>query len=210
MLAMDKALPESLPGFEGIQRSWEPTLQIPVARILPGEFYVTPHDEVISTVLGSCVSACIRDTTLKVGGMNHFLLPLPDRRTEAAGLYDDAATRYGSFAMERLMNEIFKAGGRRERLEVKVVGGGRMYASSNDVGRQNLMFLAEYLRQEGLKVVGKDIGQNFPRNVRYFPQTGKVLVRKLRPVACQEISEQELRYRERLEQWGVAGDVDLF
>lgn len=207
-MAAPPSLPKALRGFEGISRGWDPGRALPVARILPGEFYVTPHEEMITTVLGSCVSACIRDPMVGVGGMNHFLLPLPDAADR--DLDPGAATRYGSFAMERLINEILKCGGRRENLEVKVAGGGRMYEGSHDVGRQNLEFLARFLREEGLKVVGKDIGQTFPRNVRYFPRTGKVQVRKLRPLAAQKIQAQETQYARDLQKTGVAGSVDLF
>lgn len=203
-----KPLPRALSGFDNISRAWDPGVDKPVARILPGEFYVTPHDEMITTVLGSCVSACIRDPSVGVGGMNHFLLPLPDKGEVA--MDPGAATRYGSFAMERLINEILKCGGKRQNLEVKVTGGGRMYEGSHDVGRQNLEFVARFLREEGLKVVGKDIGQTFPRNVRYFPRTGKVQVRKLRPLAAQKVKAQETQYATSLRKTNIAGSIDLF
>jgi chemotaxis protein CheD len=124
---------------------------------------VTRHAEVVSTVLGSCVSACIRDTRLNVGGMNHFMLPLDASNGESAwGTAASAATRYGNVAMERLINDILKLGGRREDLEIKLVGGGRVLAEiSTDIGARNIDFVRDYMREEGFKVFGEDLGDNF-------------------------------------------------
>ncbi|HLS81169.1 MAG TPA: hypothetical protein VK025_07185, partial [Steroidobacter sp.] len=113
----------TLPGFENVRRYRNAQGQI-VARLLPGDYYVTCDDEVLDTVLGSCVSACIRNPRLKIGGMNHFMLPRPsgcdgDTWESVAG----RATRYGSASMEQLINRILKAGGARSDLEVKIFGG---------------------------------------------------------------------------------------
>ena len=136
--------PESLPGFEQLQRFWEPDTQRWTVKILPGEYYVTRNDEAITTVLGSCVSACIRDPLAQVGGMNHFMLPEDNSVREAGGrALDRQATRYGSYAMESLINDLLKLGAARERLEIKLFGGGRMLASMTDIGARNIAFITQ-------------------------------------------------------------------
>ena len=118
-------LPICLPGFDHVNRFFDKNTGMPTAKILPGEYYVTRNDEVIGTVLGSCISACIRDTVCGVGGMNHFMLPTHNSAGKMAGIgnkISDAA-RYGNFAMEHLINDILKLGGNRNNLEVKLFGG---------------------------------------------------------------------------------------
>jgi chemotaxis protein CheD len=179
------ALPSALPGFESIRR-YRNAAGISTARILPGEFYVTREDEVIDTVLGSCVAACIRNPRLSIGGMNHFMLPRPgnsgnDAWEKVAG----RATRYGSASMEQLINSVLSAGGTRQELEVKIFGGGRVVAKLSDIGARNLEFVREFLRQEGLKVAAEDSGDICSRHVQYFPRSGRVRVRHLSARAAQ-------------------------
>src|ERR1700761_1090130 len=130
------ARPDTLPGFGHVLRSWDKANSRWSARIMPGEYFVTRGDEIISTVLGSCISACIRDPALGIGGMNHFMLPEDVSQGSSSWLDPKAglSTRYGSFAMETLVNDLLKLGARRERLEVKLTGGGRILASMTDVG----------------------------------------------------------------------------
>lgn len=200
--------PPVLPGFGHIRRYWDQTHQTFAAKILPGEFYVTRHDEAVITSLGSCVSACIRDRIYRVGGMNHFMLPEASEYREVhAGDLTEAA-RYGSFAMEQLINEILKAGGRRENLEVKLFGGGRVIANmTSDVGRRNILFAREYLQDEGLQVIAEDVGDSWPRRVVYFPATGRVRVKKLR---SQEIVATERAYQDQLSHAHIEGEIELF
>ena len=194
-------------GFEHINRYWDKTLDIDVAKILPGEYYVTTGNEGITTVLGSCVSACIRDKLFGVGGMNHFMLPLRgDDNSEPYGL----AERYGNFAMEHLINDVLKNGGRRENLEIKLFGGGKILAQMTDVGKRNIQFVREYLHTEGLNIVAEDLGDVYPRKVMYFPATGKVLLKKLRSLHNTTVIERENDYYETLRQEPVQGEVDLF
>lgn len=182
------------------------------ARVLPGEFYVTSGEEMIITTLGSCVSACIRDPRTKVGGLNHFMLPLSDGERNDSWIRQDAgaATRYGNFAMERLINEILKRGARRSELEVKVVGGGQMYASRNQVGLQNITFVRAYLAAEGLAIVSEDLGDVHPRQVRYFPRTGRMQVRRLATPLARVTSEREAAYQAQLREEPMTGDIELF
>lgn len=202
--------PPTLPGFEHIKRSWNQKYEAYAARILPGEFYVTRGEEGVYTTLGSCISACIRDPVRGVGGMNHFMLPATKEMAEGHA-WGSAATRYGNYAMEHLINVILSNGGARERLEVKIFGGGRIIEKmAVDIGQQNIDFVRDYLKTEGLKVVSEDVGSSFPRIVVYFPATGLVRVKRLRSLHNNTIVEQETRYIETIKAKPVAGDIELF
>lgn len=202
------AVPRALPGFEGIRRYRDSAGNV-VAKLLPGDYYVTCEDEVIDTVLGSCVSACIRNPRLGIGGMNHFMLPRPSGRSgdtweNIAG----RATRYGSASMEQLINRILKAGGTRADLEVKIFGGGRVLSNLSDIGNHNVTFVREYLKQEGLRVTSEDVGDNYPRHVQYFPLTGRVRVRHL--TARADVASRERQFLHKIEKNPIAGEIDLF
>jgi chemotaxis protein CheD len=207
------ALPRTLKGFTHIKRYWDRTRNCYAAKILPGEYYVTTHKEVLTTVLGSCVSACIRDPVFGIGGMNHFMLPKAKEGTTADDWrtrYLSAETRYGSFAMEQLINDIQKHGGVRNNLEVKVVGGGRILASMTDIGRRNIEFVRDYLAIEGLSIAGEDLGDIYPRKVLYYPLSGKVQVKKLRSLHNKTIVDRETHYLEDLDRDPAIGEVELF
>ena len=200
-----------LPGFEHINRYWDKVHDIDAAKILPGEFYVTREDELVSTVLGSCVSACIRDTQLGVGGMNHFMLPADKAAVDNS--VDSDSARYGNHAMEMLINSILKAGGLKKNLEMKIFGGGRVLAgmTSIDVGQMNIEFIRHYAEIEKLTVVTEDLGDIYPRKVLYFPQTGRVLMKKLRKVHNDTLAKREKVYQEQLSHETVAADdIELF
>lgn len=205
----------TLPGFEHIKRSWNTEHENHVARIKPGEYYVTKYDEGILTSLGSCISACIRDRVSGVGGMNHFLLPTTNgpepAEWVAAGL--GAATRYGNYAMEHLINEILKNaknGCKRENLEVKIFGGGHIIKSMTDIGKRNIVFVRDYLIAERLRVTAEDVGDTYPRTVIYFPSTGRVHVKRLPPMYTQLVTNQEMKYLKSVADKQIAGDIELF
>lgn len=162
--------PPPLQGFGGINRYYDGTLRRWVAQVLPGEYYVTRQDEVIATVLGSCVSTCVRDHAAGVGGINHFMLP------DGAETSEVEALRYGSHALARLLGELVRYGARRERLEIKVFGGGRVIESAADVGLQNVQYARDYFARAGLPIAVEDTRGTVARRVRYFPATGKALV----------------------------------
>ncbi len=180
-----------------------------VAKILPGEFYVASTDMAISTVLGSCISACIRDTQLKIGGMNHFMLP------GNSDVFNplSASARYGSYAMEMLINEILKRGAKRENLEAKIFGGGNVVASmsTTNVGKRNAQFVIDYLGFESIPITAKDLLDTCPRKVVFFPETGRVLMKRLRSSgADREVLEIENRYSQSLGQAPASSDIELF
>ncbi len=204
--------PEPLPGFAHFQRYWDRENACWAVKILPGEYYVTCGDEAISTVLGSCVSACVRDPARGVGGMNHFMLP-EDAAVAPNDWLDPGvglATRYGSYAMESLINDLLKLGATRERLEIKLFGGGRILAAMTDVGGRNIRFIRNYMALEHYRVAAEDLGGTSPRRVIYFPASGRVRLRKLRPVENRIISRHEQLYMESLGKQAAGGEVELF
>jgi len=200
--------PSLLPGYQHINRYWDRNFNCHAAKLLPGEYYVTDQGEMITTVLGSCVSACIRDTRFGIGGMNHFMLPHSDY-TRAEDLITSGA-RYGSYAMERLINEIIKHGGSRKRLEVKLFGGGQVMSHMTDVGARNIDFVREYLRTERLPVVAEDLGNRYPRRVVFFPADGAVKVKRLQRLKNDTIIRREDEYRAAINRQEVESDVELF
>jgi chemotaxis protein CheD len=163
------------------------------------------------TVLGSCVSACIRDPLAGVGGMNHFMLPDadPEGRTSSWGT---ESARYGGYAMEMLINDLLKRGAVRSRLETKVFGGGAVLAgfTVSNVGERNGRFVLDYLRNEGLTVNGQDLFDVCPRRVHYFPRTGKVMVKRLPSAHDTDVLASESLYRSRLKESPTTGSVELF
>ncbi|AMC34950.1 chemoreceptor glutamine deamidase CheD [Janthinobacterium sp. B9-8] len=188
---------------------FDKSFDIDAAKLLPGEYYVTGRNMLLVTVLGSCVAACIRDRKTGVGGMNHFMLPeAADEATAMAGL----ATRYGTYAMEMLINQIMKMGGSKSSLEAKIFGGGnvlRGFTVSN-IGQKNVDFVRSFLDLERIPVVSEDLLDVFPRKVYFFPQTGRVLVKKLKAVHNNTIVEREKDYSSRLQYAKQGGDIDLF
>lgn len=204
-------LPEVLTGFEHINRYWDKRMNQPAAKIMPGEFYISRSGEMIVTVLGSCVSACIRDKQLGVGGMNHFMLPIQSGDSSAAWSGDGMAARYGNWAMEYLINEILKLGGTRRNLEIKVFGGGNVLKNMTDVGQRNIDFVRKYIYEENFDVIAEDLGGEYARKVLYFPDTGAVKIRKIREAPNDTILRREQEYsRGLIDKPDRSGGVELF
>ena len=179
-----------------------------LVKIGPGEHYVTSKpEEVITTVLGSCVAACIRDPVATVGGMNHFMLPASE-----SGFWGGVtgSLRYGNFAMERLINDILKRGGRRERLEVKIFGGGDVLGSGAPIGHRNADFAESYLRAEGICVSAQHLRGHAARRVRYSPLSGQAMVLELPILNESTVAEREARYRQELAKSAPKDDIELF
>jgi chemotaxis protein CheD len=170
-------------------------------KVLPGEYYVTGDDLLLVTVLGSCVSACVRDRVLGVGGMNHFMLPYRGRGGSGGdGGILSPSMRYGTHAMEVLINQLYKAGARREHLEIKVFGGASVLKGMTtlDVGERNSQFVLEFLKSEGLPVAASDLFDIYPRKVYFMPGTGQIRVRKLRGQVVPAELAQEAQYARQL------------
>ncbi len=138
--------------------------------IIQGEYKVIDDPNVVlTTILGSCVAACLRDPVAGVGGMNHFLLPGSVAAVSAGG----DATRYGVHLMELLINGLLKKGARRDRLEAKIFGGAKTIATFSNVGDQNAAFAMQFLRDEGISVVGSSTGGEYGRKLEYWPVSGR-------------------------------------
>ncbi|HLH98100.1 MAG TPA: chemoreceptor glutamine deamidase CheD [Xanthobacteraceae bacterium] len=199
----------TLSGSESERGFYDPVSASWTIKVLPGRFYITTRaDEVIVTVLGSCVSACIRDPETGIGGMNHFMLA-----SDAAGQWgnDQQSTRYGNFAMEKLINELIKVGVPRERMEVKVFGGGNVTDTRNQIGTQNAEFVLRYLEDEGLSCSAHDLGGAYPRRIQYFPSTGRVVRKLLTGGDRESIVREESEYAKRLTTTKEkAGEVQLY
>ena len=177
------------------------------AKILPGEYYFTNKPMLIVTVLGSCVAACIRDRVSGIGGMNHFMLP--DAGGES-GSPSSASMRYGAYAMEVLINQLLKAGARRENLDAKVFGGGNVLRgfTAINVGERNAQFVLDYLHTEKIQILAEDLNDVHPRKVYFFPKTGKVLVKKLKQLNNYTLVRREQDYASRLHANVAGSDAD--
>ena len=195
--------------FAHIRRLRDNRFPHEIASILPGEFFVSLEPMIVYTVLGSCISACIRDPIVGVGGMNHFMLPKPKHAGHDSW---GESTRYGSHAMESLIIEILKRGGLKSRLEIKLFGAGRIYEGDIDIGASNAKWVIGYLKREGLATVKTDLGDVFPRKVYYFTDSGRVLMKKIVHMKNRTIFERENEYAAQIEQreQQPVEDVTLF
>jgi chemotaxis protein CheD len=172
-------------------------------KILPGEYFVDNEDILVMTTLGSCIAACLWDRQAQVGGMNHFMLP------EGAG----DSGRYGSFAMELLINELMKRGASKSRMEAKIFGGGAVIAGMNtiNVGERNTNFVLDYLKTERIPVVSKDVMDIYPRKVCFLPHSGKAMVKRLAPTNTDALVQQDRAAAQKAQPVvSTGGSVDLF
>ncbi|MGY4830416.1 chemoreceptor glutamine deamidase CheD [Sphaerotilaceae bacterium SBD11-9] len=172
-------------------------------KILPGEYFVYDEDILIMTTLGSCIAACIYDRQAKVGGMNHFMLP------DGAG----DSGRYGSYAMELLINEMMKRGASRMTMEAKVFGGGQVVSgmTTMNVGERNTNFVMDYLKTERIPVVSKDVLDVYPRKVCFLPGSGKAMVKRLAPTNTDALLAQDRAAAQKAVPAATGGgSVDLF
>ena len=205
-------MPDALRGFEHINRYWDQRHDIFAAKIKPGEYYVSLHGEMIATVLGSCISACIRDPISGIGGMNHFMLP--DNQGHSSGAWENTAVsteaRYGNVAMERLINVIIANGGNRKNLEVKVFGGGKVLDLKTDIGGNNINFVKDYLAKENFTIATEDVGGVYPRKVQYYPLSGRVRVKKLYRMHNETLIRREAEYNDAIKRQKLKGKVDIF
>ncbi|HHY50266.1 MAG TPA: chemotaxis protein CheD [Alphaproteobacteria bacterium] len=180
-----------------------------VTTVHQGDCLVSGDSGVVySTVLGSCISACVRDRVANVGGMNHFLLAAP---SEAARDRYGASARYGAFAMEQLINKVLTRGtGRKANLEIKVFGGGLISGALADIGAKNIEFVREFLTEEGYLFVKEDLGGTYARRVMFKPHSGRALVKRLDSIAGASIAREELAVARRPVPRPPSWDIELF
>ena len=172
--------------------------------VVQGQHVVSSDPEIVlTTILGSCVAACIRDPVAGVGGMNHFLLP-----GSAAQGPDRAAQRSGVHAMELLVNALLSGGARRERLEAKLFGGGRLIEGLTDIGSQNAEFALRFLSAEGIAHVGGSLRGEHGRRVQFWPVSGRAR-QSLMDRGSAKVFDAEIRFRPAAAPV-EAGTVELF
>lgn len=192
----------------GGRRYFDTHFKVAAIKVFPGEHHVTSReDEMLVTILGSCVAACARDTVTGIGGMNHFMLP------ESAGAgwdTDSASMRYGNVAMERLINDLLSRGAKRHSLEIKVFGGGNVLGGTTNIGHRNADFVEDYLSAEGLTIAASHLRGNLPRRIHYFPSTGRVMLLELKRAEQADVEVRERAYKQRIQIEPVAGSVELF
>jgi chemotaxis protein CheD len=190
------------------RRYFDPRFEATIITVAPGEHEITAaKDEIVATVLGSCISVCMRDPQAGVGGLNHFLLPKNNSGSDAS-----AGERYGDTAMEVLINGLIKRGVRRQNLEAKVFGGARVLSGATmlAIGDNNVAFVTDFLKREGIPIVSKDVGGTRSRRIHYQPSTGRVWVQQVQASARDSGQEQEIAYLNRLKSQPVAGEVEIF
>lgn len=176
---------------------YDANFQLEAAKVLPGEFIATNRDMLLVTVLGSCVSVCLRDPVAGVSGLNHFTLP---DGVSDLDLQANLPERYGQHAMEVLIDEMVRLGGDRRRFEAKVFGGGSVLRGmlKSETGARNVDFVHRYLDGESIPVLAEDVLDCYPRKIYYFSLSGRVLVKKIKEVHNRTIYERECAYRDRL------------
>ena len=178
-------------------------------KILPGEYFVYHEDILIMTTLGSCIAACLWDRNARIGGMNHFMLP---EGGGGPGANNDSG-RYGSYAMELLINEMMKRGASRGSMEAKVFGGGQVISGMNtlNVGERNTQFVIDYLKTERIPILSKDVLGIHPRKVCFLPASGKAMVKRLAPANAEALLAQDRAAAQRAVPASTGGgSVDLF
>ena len=161
--------------------------------IYAGEYFATDEDVIISTVLGSCISVCIYDAINGIGGINHFMLPENVEISEDSRIYT-RDTKYGIHAMDMLINSILKKGGVRRNLEAKIFGGASYFGQGNirRLGVRNIRFAQKYLFLEDIKLISSDVGGSEARKILFYPQTGKVFLKRIfNQNTIQKIDEEE-------------------
>ena len=191
-------------------RYFDRDFKLEAVKILPGQYHAASGPVGMSTVLGSCISTCLWDPALRIGGMNHFMLP-GDNGTAASPVTKSA--RFGVYAMELLINDMLKLGAERRRLVAKVFGGGRLLRGFGtlDVGGRNCAFVLEFLKTEGIPVLAQDLLDNYPRKVHFSPENGKVLLKKLDRMRDDGILQrQEQEYLRSLGSDPGAGAIEIF
>jgi chemotaxis protein CheD len=195
--------------YDGIMRYYDQNMETTVVKLMTGDCYSTGEErEMLVTILGSCISVCAWDHVAKCGGMNHILLP----GTGNVQKHHDKgyANRFGAFAMEELMNGLYKLGATRESIRVKLFGGGNVIKNSSMIGDKNIKFVREFLNEEGYKVVAENVGGKHPRRIHFFPDTGKVMMRMLKRKDDYQIIEIENTYKKSLEDKEEKTEVDIF
>ncbi|MGR3802767.1 chemotaxis protein CheD [Marinibacterium profundimaris] len=171
-----------------------------LVHVIQGQFRIADKpNQILSTLLGSCVAACMRDPVLGIGGMNHFLLPGNDPNSTNN-------VKYGAHSMEQLVNGLLRRGALRERIEAQLFGGANIVAGLTKIGDSNCLFARQFMRDEGFRLVREDLGGTRGRKIRFKPSTGQVLVEPIDALAADTATRSPARKLPNVK----SGEVDLF
>ena len=196
--------------YDGPKRYYDQNLEQVVVKLMTGDCYVTDQpDEMLVTILGSCISVCMRDPVAGVAGMNHILLPGNVKEQKKKG-DPGYSTRFGAYAMEELINGLIKLGGSRDRFETKIFGGGNVINNSAMIGTKNIQFVKDYLKSENIPLESEDTGGTHPRRIHYFSGTGKVMRRVLKRKDDMRVVDEEKKFEKTFKKTHHEGDVELF
>lgn len=192
---------------------WDGRFKRNTVKLLPGEYHATVGKEMLVTVLGSCVAACIRDAKRGIGGMNHFLLPEQKNKDKSQGWvesYDSSETRYGDLAMEMLINDIIRRGGDRKNFEAKIFGGAQMFESSMQIGLRNIEFVRAYLKFESIAISSEDVAGTQGRKIYYIPETGEIFLKRIVSLHNNTIEKREAQYLRQARATKTEAEIDFF
>lgn len=213
-LIVKQCLKKCLPEFCHINHYWDAKRQLVIAKILPGELYFTTGRVGIATTLGSCISVCMWDRKINIGGMNHFMLPLTKKEPHLVSWghteIGNNASRYGNYAMENLINSIQKNGGSKKNLSTKIFGGAKVFKTMSSVGQQNIEFILEYLHVEKIPIDCEDLGEVFARKLVFEPYSGKAFVKKIKNLHNDTIVRREQDYSRCISNKDDGGEIELF
>ncbi|WP_151669328.1 chemoreceptor glutamine deamidase CheD [Nitrincola schmidtii] len=202
MTAAAFTAPENLPEIY-----FDPYFEQDAVKVMPGSYYVTGRDMILVSVLGSSVCACVRDQHAGIGGLCHFMLPEPKADRE----WDAIAFRYGQQAMATLISQLIKSGARLERLQAKIFGACNSLKSplGHQMGAYNSRFVEQYLQQQGIPILSKDLMDIYPRKVYFFPRSGRVLVKKLKKLNNTTLLDREADYYQRLSEMSFSQEMEI-
>lgn len=188
--------PPVIPGCEGVLRLWDREHRRWSARILPGQAFVTRHDEFISAIVGSAIAVCLRDPAARVGGMRLAMLPTSGSHDGLGkGMKSDlTALRKCDAELEQLIGELAKIGASRERLKARIFGGMRGIEGVAEAAAMTIVCVRQFLRDQGIPVVAERLGDTHPKLVSFSPTTGTVTVKRLSSRYAAIVRIKEMQY----------------
>jgi len=197
-------------------RKYDGKFKTQIMTIFAGEYYISSSQEVISTVLGSCIAVCLYDSVNRIGGMNHFMLPSGNQESFIHDSVIDRdklteqSMRYGITAMEVLVGEMQKRGARRPHMKAKIFGGGKVINKNltrTSVGDKNIGFAKAYLKMENIPIESENVGETFGRKIFFLTENNSVFVKR---VELEPAVEEERNYMRKLKDLKQKSDVTIF
>lgn len=189
---------------------FDDVLSVHLVPVMAGQCsWTNAGDIAFSTTLGSCISVCAYDEDMGVGGMNHFLLP---NASESEGRRFSKSFRYGSAAVENLLNCLYKNGAAKNGIKIKIFGGANIISTSaQDIGARNIAFTRDFFERENMRIKSEDVGGDYARRVIFYPQSGRVMLQTLNERdALEQIQNKETNILQKLQKVREGADVELF